>query len=206
MGGPEMKRDLKREQTLQLLLGTTKRLIEEKGCNKTTFNDIMERSGLSKGAIFHYVKGKDDLLGLVLQSRMEETDERFFATIEGGRRDFDGPMSEIAAGLREQSEPGDVANHIFRYLLGRSEEPGVGEILARYYGRSVEMSAAWIEAGQSNGVIPASVDAKKTAELFVLLTFGLRMRSGVAAAPYALETRDVEAFIRRTLQAQSVED
>lgn len=199
-----MKRDLKREQTLRLLLNTTKQVIEEKGCVKTTFNDIMERSGLSKGAIFHYVKGKDDLLGLVLQSRMEETDERFFATIEGGRRDFDGPMSEIAAGLRQQSDPGDVANQIFRYLLGRSEEPGISEILARYYNRSVEMSAVWIEAGRSHGVIPASVDAKKTAELFVLLTIGLRMRNGVAAAPYALETQDVEAFIRMMLQSKTV--
>lgn len=201
-----MKRDLKREQTLQLLLSTTRQLVEEKGCVKTTFSDIMERSGLSKGAIFHYVKGKDDLLGLVLQSRIEETDERFFAMIDGGRRDFEGPMSEIAAGLREQTEPGDIANVIFRYLLGRSDEPGVSEILSRYYERSVEMSAAWIEAGQSHGVIPHAVDARKVAELFVLLTFGLRMRSGVAAVPHALTTQDVEAFIRSTLQSKSTDE
>ncbi|WP_027092074.1 TetR/AcrR family transcriptional regulator [Cohnella thermotolerans] len=66
-----MRRELKREQTLQLLLDTARQLIREKGCMKTTFSDIMERSGLSKGAIFHYVKGKDDLLGMLLRSGIE---------------------------------------------------------------------------------------------------------------------------------------
>lgn len=198
-----MKREEKREQTLQLLLDTTRRLVQEKGCVKTTFGDIMERSGLSKGAIFHYVKGKDDLLGMVLQAEMEETDRQFFETIDSGRRDFQGPMNVIASGLPGMADPRDPTSLIFRYLLGRAEEPGVSDILGRYYGRTVEKSAEWIQAGQTYGVIPAAINAKKTAELFVLVTLGLRMRGGIPADPGALTADDVGDFIRKTLQPDS---
>jgi hypothetical protein len=99
----------------------------------------------------------------------------------------------------------DVANVIFRYLLGRSEEPGVGEILAEFYRNAVGKSVEWIAAGQSHGVIPQSVDANKTAELFVLLSFGLRMRSGVAGGPFSLTTEDVADFIQKTLQPEAGE-
>lgn len=198
-----MKRELKREQTLQLLLDTTKRLIEEKGCVKTTFGDIMERSGLSKGAIFHYVNGKDELLSLVLQSSMEETDRRFFEAIDESRPNFQGPMDEIAADLHGLTEPGSVANRIFRYLLGRSEEPGVKEILGNFYSRTVQVSADWIKEGQKHSVIPSSVDADRTAELFVLLSMGMRMRSGVVDEPRHLTAEDVANFMRRTLQPES---
>lgn len=200
-----MKREWRRERTLQRLLDATGQLIREKGCVQTTFTDIMERSGLSKGAIFHYVKGKDDLLGLVLRSGMEETNRRFYEAIERGRNDFQGPMNEIAAGLPELSAPDDAGNIIFRYLLGRSEEPGVAEVLAEFYRNSVGQSAEWISVGQRYGVIPQSVDAGKTAELFVLIAFGLRMRSGVAGEPFALSAEDVARFMRRTLQPGSGE-
>lgn len=201
-----VKREQKRQQTLQLLLDTTRAIIEEKGCSKTTFSEIMDRSGLSKGAIFHYVKGKDDLLGLLLLSGMEETDQRFRETIESGRNDFQGPMEQIAAGLPGLTKAGDMTNQIFRYLLGRSEEPGVGAILAAYYDRTVGTSAAWIREGQTHGVIPSSIDAGKTAELFVLITLGLRLRSSIAEAAHALNAEDVAWFIRRTLQTEAKED
>ncbi|WP_175471903.1 helix-turn-helix domain-containing protein [Paenibacillus naphthalenovorans] len=43
------------QNTFQFILSTTEQLIKEKGCQQTTLQDIMERTGLSKGAIYHYV-------------------------------------------------------------------------------------------------------------------------------------------------------
>lgn len=194
-----MKREWKREQTLRLLLDTTSRLVEEKGCVKTTMSEIMRHSGLSKGAIFHYVKSKDELLSMVLEQQMAETDRRFREAIEKGGPTFEGPMGEIASGLPAVAE-NNVANRIFRYLLGRSDEPEVGELVARFYDKTVRTSVSWIEAGQTHGVIPASIDARRAAETFVLLSNGLRMRSGLPAKEGVLAPEDVAAFIRSVLQ------
>ena len=95
-----MKRELKRERTKRLLLDTTKQLILEKGCAATTLNDIITRSGLSKGAIFHYVKSKDELFSWVLKERLEEINRRFFEAAEQTKT-FAGSMGEIIASLAD---------------------------------------------------------------------------------------------------------
>lgn len=85
-----MDRESKRKNTKKLLLDVTRALVQERGCHKMTLNDIIKRTGLSKGAIYHYVKSKDELLALVLQERIEETNDRFFAEVNQGKKEFEG--------------------------------------------------------------------------------------------------------------------
>lgn len=61
---------IKGEQTKQYLLSATKELIRDIGCSKLTFKNIMERTNLSKGAIYHHVKNKNQLLALVLLEKI----------------------------------------------------------------------------------------------------------------------------------------
>jgi AcrR family transcriptional regulator len=173
-----MKRELKRERTKRLLLDTTKQLILEKGCAATTLNDIITRSGLSKGAIFHYVKSKDELFCRVLEERLEEINRRFFEAAEQTKT-FAAPMREIAASLPDLTNPQDAGNKVLMYLLGKSDQPEVREVLQRYYDQALRNAKMWIAAGQKAGVIPGAVAADKTGELFVLVSFGLRMRSAL---------------------------
>ena len=56
--------------TFQHILAITEELILEKGCRHTTLKSIIERTGLSKGAIYHYVDSKDELFRLILQSKV----------------------------------------------------------------------------------------------------------------------------------------
>lgn len=197
-----MKHEERRKQTTRLLLDTTKALIREKGCSSITMKDIMERSGLSKGAIFHYVKSKDEIFVWVLQEQLEETNERFTNEIEQGRRTFDEPMSKIADNITALEHEQDVTNKVLMYLLGKEEEPVVAEALKRYYERSVDLSKQWIEAGQRHGVIPSSVDAVKTADMFVLLTIGMRVRSTIPMARAAYKAPDFIAWITETLKSK----
>ncbi|MCS7464325.1 TetR/AcrR family transcriptional regulator [Paenibacillus doosanensis] len=198
-----MKRELKRQQTWQLLLDTTQELIREKGCAKTTFSDIMERSGLSKGAIFHYVKSKDELLAMILQQKLEETNSRFFEGVihEDGEVRFAGPMSAIANSLPVLEESRDITNQIFMYLLGRSDESAVEEI-RRFYEQAAQFSRKWIETGQEHGVIPQSVNADKTADLFMLISFGLRVRGFIASDKKAFQIGDFTKLMVDILQPE----
>ncbi len=198
-----MKRELKRERTKRLLLDTTKELIRQKGCAKTTISDIMERSGLSKGAIFHYVKSKDELLCLILLERLEETNRRFFDAAAQKEKTFAGPMKEIIGRLPELDDPHDVGNQVFMYLLGKSEQPEVKETIQQFYDQALRVSKQWIAAGQQAGVIPLSVDADKTADLFVLIAFGLRMRGTISSGRFAFGSGDFAALMVDMLQPKN---
>src|SRR5690625_453682 len=90
-----MKQHERRQQTIQTLLQATKQLIEEKGCDLITLKDIMERSGLSKGAIFHYVKTKDEIYALVLLERLEEINQRFQKQVKKAKKDLDRKSTRL---------------------------------------------------------------------------------------------------------------
>ncbi|NHN35467.1 TetR/AcrR family transcriptional regulator [Paenibacillus agricola] len=188
-----MKQEERRQQTIRILLDATKELIRAKGCHSITMKDIMDQSGLSKGAIFHYVKSKDEIFVWVLQDRLEETNERFMNEVEKGRRSFEEPMWKISESIAAY-EKADVTNKVLMYLLGK-EEPFIAKALKQYYERSVFLSRQWIEIGQNSGVIPESVDKDKTAEMFVLMTFALRIRSSIPYAPTGFTAHDFSSFI-----------
>lgn len=199
-----MKREMKREQTRERLIEATRALILEKGCDHLTLNDIMERAGLSKGGIFHHVKSKDDLLIRILEERVEETNRRFNAATER-EQSFEAPFRSIADSLPELENPDDAGNRVFVHLLGRSGHPEVRDALRRFYEQTLRLSKRWIAAGQEAGVIPASVDADRTAELFVLLSLGLRVRGSLLAGDggSAFDARDFARLIERWLRRES---
>lgn len=196
-----MKQDERRMQTTRLLLETTKELIREKGCDSISLKDIMDRAGLSKGAIFHYVKSKDELFVWVLQERLEETNELFMNEVEQGRRTFDEPYQKIFESISAYANA-DMTNKVLMYLLGKEEQPVIAEALKQYYERSVLLSRQWIETGQKHGVISESVDAGKTAELFVLLTIGLRVRSTIPSVPAVFSAEEFSSLIINSLKSR----
>lgn len=195
-----MKRELKRERTRQLMLDAAKQLIQEKGCANMTLSDIMERSGLSKGGIYHYVKSKDELLSWVLLEWLEETNRRFFAATALAPKTFERPMQEIVSRLPDLEDPGSVGNQVLMYLLGKCHQPEVKEVMGRFYEQALRASKRWIAAGQEAGVIPLSVDADKTAELFVLISIGLRVRGFISSGNDAFGSAEFAALMTGMLQ------
>lgn len=201
--GGDLKQEERRQQTIRRLMDSTKALIREKGCHAVTMQDIMDRSGMSKGAIFHYVKSKNEIFVWVLQERLEETNEKFMKEVEEGRRSFDEPMEKIKDSIIAYERPDDVTNKVLLYLLGKEEDPLVAEALKQYYDRSVHLSKLWIETGQRHGVIPDTVDGEQAGEMFTLLTLGLRIRSSIPQARVAFTARHLADFIHRMLQQGS---
>lgn len=199
-----MNREAKREQTKERLIEATKLLILEKGCDRLTLNDIMERAELSKGGIFHHVRSKDDLLIRILEERVEETNRQFIAARKR-ERSFEAPFRSIADSIPELENPDDAGNRVFVHLLGRSGRPEVRDALRHFYEQTLNLSRQWIVSGQEAGVIPASVDADKSAELFVLLSLGLRVRGALLAGDggNAFDARDFIGLIERWLQPDS---
>lgn len=197
-----MKNEERRETTTRKLLEATKQLLKLKSCHAITMKDIMDQSSLSKGAIFHYVKSKDEIFAMVLHERLEETNSKFMQETEHATKTFDGPMQSISQNLIALEDPHDITNKVLKYLLGKEEDPTVADVLQHFYERSVSFAKNWITLGQVHGVIMANIDPEQTAEMFVLLSLGLRVRSSFASTSAQFST-EVSTFMSTILKSQS---
>ena len=185
--------------SFQLLLTATEELILEKGCQQTTLQDIMKRSGLSKGAIYHYVKSKDELMGLLLQKRFAAISQRFYQTVKEGGGELTEALGTISQSLSHVHDPRDVTNLILIYLLSKREDPVIGDMLSRLHAESIQTSKEWIEVGQKAGVIPESLDAEKIAILFTMITYGIRMKTQIAPEAKGLSVDEVHQIMFQSL-------
>ncbi len=67
------------EETVNLILETATRLFIEKGYEHTSIQDIINNlGGLSKGAIYHHFKSKEDILVAVTNRMSEESNKMLF--------------------------------------------------------------------------------------------------------------------------------
>ena len=71
-----MARNKHPEETVNLILGVATRLFMEKGYEHTSIQDIINNlGGLSKGAIYHHFKSKEDILVAVTDKMTEESNK-----------------------------------------------------------------------------------------------------------------------------------
>jgi AcrR family transcriptional regulator len=196
-----MKENPQLNSSFQLILSATEQLIEEKGCRQTTMQDIIDRTGLSKGAIYHYVTGKDELFGLILKARTEQINTKFFEIVSKEETvGINDPLNVIAKGVAKHSTEQDVTNKIFIYLLGRMDNQKVEEILKDVYSHSLAISTKWIEVGQEEGAIPLVVNAEKMASIFLTFMYGLRVQNTVNKDSSKIKMSDIFQVMFRSLQ------
>lgn len=60
-----MPRNKYPEQTVEKILSAAERLFAQKGYAKTTLQDIIDTTGLSKGAVYHHFKSKEEIAAKV---------------------------------------------------------------------------------------------------------------------------------------------
>lgn len=84
-----MARNKNPEETVNLILDVSYRLFMEKGYEYTSIQDIINNlGGLSKGAIYHHFKSKDDIL-IAVTDRMTAESNKMLKRIRD-RSDLDG--------------------------------------------------------------------------------------------------------------------
>lgn len=84
-----MARNKHPEETVNLILDVAFRLFMEKGYERTSIQDIIDNlGGLSKGAIYHHFKSKEDIL-VAVTDRMTDESNQMLAAIRD-RADLNG--------------------------------------------------------------------------------------------------------------------
>lgn len=193
-----MARNKYPEQTATRILDTAQRLFIEKGYEKTTIQDIVDAlDGLSKGAIYHHFKGKDEIID-ALGTRMFQAHDPFDAV--AARGDLSG-LEKIREVLRAQyRDPALVDVNLAampllknpRYLAQQLYD--LRDVLA-------PKLASLIEQGMADGSI-APGNARYLAETFLLLCNIWLVPSVFPAAPGT--GREKIAFLRRQLDGMGL--
>jgi AcrR family transcriptional regulator len=188
--------------SFQHILTTTEEIILEKGCRNTTLKDIIERSGLSKGAIYHYVESKDELFGFILKSKIEEMNEKFQQSIVKSIQEEtsnQGPFGVVSQFLFSRQSKNDSGNLIFIYLLSQDNEK-LKKILYDILNYTKETGAQWIKLGQKHGVIPNSIDANKMSTLLLTFSYGMRVIQILSSTEEdKIDQNDILNIIMKTL-------
>ncbi|MEK8127581.1 TetR/AcrR family transcriptional regulator [Paenibacillus filicis] len=201
-----MKQEERRKETIRLLIATVHTLLGTKSCDEIRMKDITRASGLSTGAVFHYVNSMEELFALVLNKHLEEVNDRFMERVDMETNNFQGPFQAITQGLAQLEDPEEMTNKMLMYLLGKSGQPPVAASLQAFYEYWVRLSRTWIETGQQHGVIPDTVRAGWAAELFVLISFGLRTRSMIPSGSHTFRAVDFSDFIQTMLAPEGKGD
>lgn len=88
-------RERQAEATRELLLGIARGRFVEQGYAATAIDDIVQRAGLAKGALYHHFSGKDALFKAVYDVVLAETAEAVMAAALAER----DPWAAVRAGL-----------------------------------------------------------------------------------------------------------
>ena len=78
-GALTMARTINPKKTVETILNVSEKLFLEKGYEKTTTQEIVNETGLSKGTIFHHFKSKEDILAQVLEKHNDHTAQEMYS-------------------------------------------------------------------------------------------------------------------------------
>lgn len=162
-----MARNKYPEETVNLILDVAGRLFMEKGYEHTSIQDIIDNlGGLSKGAIYHHFKSKEEILDAVTDRIMAESNRKLAGTLE--RRDLNG--LEKLRTLFKSSLCRPAQDEMFQVAPGFYNNP---RLLASLLYETIELTAPEfiqpiIEEGIADGSIVAEYP-KQLAELISLV-------------------------------------
>lgn len=173
MDGPREPRWERRpDERPQEILDAAFEVFSERGYRATRLEEVAQRAGATKGAIYHYFEGKEELLVRTVTDRMRSVFSDIARTLDHAERT---PSAHLEAGLRRAWEfwLSDEFGRMFRLMFGevRAEHPALfATWLTEGPLHGWIIIAELIEAGKKMGEFRPDVDSAVAARL---ITCGL---------------------------------
>jgi len=98
-------RDRQAESTRQLLVSVARELFAEHGYGATSVEEIIQRAGVARGALYHHFPGKDALFLAVYEAVQADTAARVVAAALAGPDPWAGVRAGLGAFLDACLEP-----------------------------------------------------------------------------------------------------
>jgi len=195
---PLTKKQQQGEQSRELILNATERLMATNGYAATSISDIRNACGLPPSSIYWHFGSKEGVLAAV----MERGADRFFAAIPMWD-DADVPAEQraeriltVTAGLLA-AHP-DFLRLFYMLSLERATDPAVAQVVRRVRSTAIERFRDAI----SHLVPPDTPPAKAQRVVEELTAFAVAQSDGVFFADHLeSEATDVGRMYRRLFQA-----
>ncbi|MBW8706517.1 putative HTH-type transcriptional regulator YxaF [Streptomyces sp. MBT84] len=145
--------------TRQRIVEGAAAVLRERGAALATLDDIMARTGTSKGQLFHYFPaGKDELLVAVAQFEADQVleDQQPYLGCLDSWEAWQQWRDVVIERYEAQGDECPLGSLFFQ--IGRST-PGTRAIVIELLRQWQESLAAGVRALQAAGLIPADVDA-----------------------------------------------
>jgi AcrR family transcriptional regulator len=189
------RKQLQGDNSRELILDTTERLMGTRGYAATSISDICKACGLPASSIYWHFGSKEGVLAAV----MERGAARFFAAIPH-RDEAGGVEQQVAATGRLLAQHPDFLRLFYLLSLERSADPAVATLV-----RQVRDTAT---AGFRDAIatlLPAEVPSAKAGRVVDELTaLAVAISDGVFLADHLEpDSTDVPRMYRRLFQAVS---
>ena len=164
-----MGRNKNPEETVQKIMDAGAQLFIQKGYDGTTLQDIIDATGLSKGAIYHHFKSKEDIF-IRICDRLGDENARVLSAV---RDDPNMTGAQKLKGLFRSALIDQIQNQLsllnmMPYLLDNSRFLGI-QIASLYDEVAPDYIQPILEAGIADGSIKADHPAA-LAEAIVILS------------------------------------
>lgn len=125
-----------RQMSREKILMAAMELFMKRGYHATSIDDVAKHAGISKGLLYNYYKGKEELLATMVEARVGEVAQVMEAAAsketpaEQLKHIVDGALDNV----KDNPE-------VFRFYLHLQTQPESDEVLAKYSKRLIEESA-----------------------------------------------------------------
>ena len=99
-----MKQREKSFATKNKILNAASMLFLEKGYEETTMQDIMESSGVSKGAIYHYFVSKQEIISFMIKDAQKHINTRFLEIADDNSLSVEEKIKAVITYFMESRE------------------------------------------------------------------------------------------------------
>ena len=189
MNSPLTKKQQQGENSRELILDATERLMATRGYAATSINDIRKACGLPPSSIYWHFGSKEGVLAAV----MARGADRFFAAIPTSE-DAEGQLAVLS---RLQSQHPDFLRLFYMLSLERGNDPAVAAVIRR-----VRDTAIGRFRDAITQLLPADAPPSKAERVVTELTaLAVAISDGVFFADHLEPDTDVERMYRRLLGA-----
>jgi len=186
------KKQQQGEQSRELILDATERLMATRGYAATSISDIRKACGLPPSSIYWHFGSKDGVLAAV----MERGAERYFAAIP-----VEADIEQQLAAVIAQQEQHPAFLRLFLLLsLERNDDPAVSDVIERVRERAIRRFHDAATQLLPRG-LPAAKAERVSAELAAVAT---ALSDGIfLAAHLEPDTTNVARMYRRLYQTMT---
>jgi AcrR family transcriptional regulator len=171
-----LSRTERREQTRQELVAAAEACFVSRGFHASSVEEVAERAGYTKGAVYSNFAAKEDLFFAVYERRVEQVLTEVVPGLRqlGAERAFD----ELAAGALHRRDPDDGWRAVFfEFWAHVVRHPELRERFAAIHARFLEpLAEAVQQLAEDRGLtLPSDVTASQVAVAWYAMEVGLNL-------------------------------